>query len=136
MRGSLRFKEILEANKNRPILLYGDPDVDGLFSLLLMCQFCDMLGLKYSYYVNSNRYHGFSIPVDKLEGNLVIASDFEITQEEMQALVDNNVVVLSTDHHDCQAEFIEVRSDMAEGIVINNQYPFEPEEDRRQVWWT
>lgn len=132
MRGSDRFLEILDRHRARPILLYGDPDADGLISLLLMCQFCDMLGLQYSYFVNDDRYHGFTIEHSKLKGYLVIAADFTITEKEMQALVDNDVCVLSTDHHECQSSFIDVRSQTAEGVVINNQYPFEPDENRYQ----
>lgn len=60
---------------------------------------------------------------------LVIASDFTMTQAEVQALVDADVAVLSTDHHEVQQTFIDCQG-KAEGIVINNQYPFEPEEDR------
>lgn len=95
-----------------------------------MCNFADMLGLKYSYYVNENRFHGFNIPASKLKGFLVISSDFGITAEEVENLVDNDVVLLSTDHHECQDTFIDIKKETAEGIVINNQYPFEPEEDR------
>lgn len=91
-----------------------------------------MLGKKYSYYVNGNRYHGFELNPLKLKGYLVIASDFTITQDEVQALVDNDVVLLSTDHHDCQHDFIDIVGETAEGIVINNQYPFEPEDNRYQ----
>lgn len=105
-------------------------DTDGLISLLLMCRFCDMMGKKYSYYVNGNRYHGFNIPLKNLEGYLVIASDFTVEQEEVEAIVQSDIVLLSTDHHECQNEFIHVVGETAEGIVINNQYPFEPEEDR------
>ena len=89
-----------------------------------------MLGLNYSYYVNENRYHGFAIPVEKLKGYLVISSDFTIQKNEVENLVNNDIVLLSTDHHECQNEFIDVKGETAEGIVINNQYPFEPEEDR------
>ena len=133
MIGQDKFKYIFEKYKDsRKILLYGDPDVDGLMSLLLMCQWCDMLGLQYTYYVNEDRYHGFTIPIKKLDGYMVIASDFTRTEREMQVWVDNNVVILSTDHHTCQDEFIDVVSkdnEEIEGIVINNQYPFEPKED-------
>ena len=78
-----------------------------------------------------DRYHGFTIDPKKLDGYLVIAADFTITEKEMQALVDSNVVVLSTDHHTCQKEFIDVSNEEkgTRGIVINNQYPFEPETD-------
>ena len=90
----------------------------------------EMSGLKYSYYVNTKRKHGFNLPAEKLTGYMVIASDFEITRDEIKELIDNNVVVLSTDHHDCEDNFIYEKNGDAEGIVLNNQYPFEPEEDR------
>ena len=95
-----------------------------------MCRFADMLGLKYSYYVNDNRYHGFEIPAGKLEGYLVISSDFTILRNEVEVLVKNNIALISTDHHDVEDEFIDIVGETAEGIVINNQYPFEPKEDR------
>ena len=132
MVGQELFKELFDKYKEtRRILLYGDPDGDGLMSLLLMCQWCDMQGLEYTYYVNDDRYHGFTLPASKLDGYLVIAADFAITEKEMQYLVDNNVVVLSTDHHTCQKEFLDVRNEEkgTRGIVINNHYPFEPETD-------
>lgn len=107
-------------------------DTDGLVSLLLMCQFCDMLGLSYSYYVNSNRYHGFELSLQDLSGYMIIASDFAITENEVKAIVDNDIVLLSTDHHDIQDEFIDIVGETAEGIVINNQYPFEADDERYQ----
>lgn len=91
-----------------------------------------MLGLKYSYYVNEDRFHGFQLSIKSLRGYLLIAADFTITEEELKCLVDNDVVVLSTDHHDCQSSFIDIKGETAEGIVINNQYPFEPEDNRYQ----
>lgn len=95
-----------------------------------MCDWVASQGKSYVYYVNSSRQHGFSLPVSSLRGKLVIAADFAITQEEVEYLVENNVVLLSTDHHGIQANYIHVKSATAEGIVINNQYPFEPPEDR------
>ncbi len=128
-RGAKEFKELLEKHKDkRPVLLYGDPDPDGLFALLLMCRFCDMLGIKYSYYCNGVRQHGFKLDPATLRGFMVIAADFAITQEEMEELVKHDVVVLSTDHHLIQSEFIDVSCGEARGIVINNQYEFEDPE--------
>ena len=92
MAGQERFKELVEKYKDRPILLYGDPDVDGLISLLFMCQFCDMLGLRYTYYVNDNRHHGFTLPISSLRGYLIIAADFSMSRDEIQRLVDNDTV--------------------------------------------
>ena len=125
-----RFIEILEKYQDRPLLLYGDPDVDGLVSLLLMCQFCEMLNLKYSYYVNDRRFHGLGIDPSKLKGYLVIAADFTLEEFEIQDLVDNNVAIISTDHHDVQDTFIDIKGETSEGVVFNNQYPFEADEDR------
>ena len=132
--GAEKFKELFEKYKGtRPILLYGDPDPDGLFSLYLMTQFCLQQGItNYTYYVNEHRQHGFFIPPEKLKGMLVIAADFHIDYSTMQNLVDNDVVILSTDHHDIKGEFVDVYNTVygTEGIIINNQYYFEPAEDR------
>ena len=99
-------------------------------SLLLMCQFVSMSGLKYSWYVNSDREHGWLINPNKVKGYLVIAADFTISLNELNELVANDVVVLSTDHHETGKEFQESIGSTSEGIVINNQYEFEPDEDR------
>lgn len=118
----------------RPLIVYGDPDVDGLMAMLLACQMLDTMGYKYSYFVNSNRHHGFTIQPSALSGYFVIAVDFDIPSDMMQALVDNDVAVLSLDHHTIGDEFVHCTSTKtdAEGIIINNQYPFEPEEDKYQ----
>ena len=120
MKRADRFKSILEKYINRHILLYGDPDSDGLISLRFICEFCNMLGLSYTYYVNEHRYHGFELSLKDLKGYLVIAADFAITQAEVEAMVANDIVLLSTDHHEIQSEFIDVVGETAEGIVIIN----------------
>ncbi len=132
MHGAEQFKELFEKYQDRPIFLYGDPDCDGLFSLWLMTKFCDMLGKTYEYHVNEHRFHGFTYPVEQLKGKLVIAADFHIKREELEELVNHDVVVLSTDHHDIKGEYVDITNDMygTEGIILNNQYYFEPEEDR------
>lgn len=130
--GAEQFKELFEKYQDRPIFLYGDPDCDGLFALWLMTKFCDMLGKTYELHVNEHRHHGFIYPIDKLKGKLVIAADFHITREEVEELVNHDVVLLSTDHHDIKGEYVDISNDKygTEGIIINNQYYFEPEEDR------
>ena len=129
-------KSIIEEFKDdRPILIYGDPDPDGLFALRLCSELCDnILHRKYSYFVNDKRQHGFFLQPSTLKGYLVIAVDFEINAEMMQILVDNDVAVVSIDHHDIQNEPIVVTSDKssARGVVINNQYPFEDIENTYQ----
>lgn len=130
MTGSAEFYNLFEENKGkRPLLLIGDPDFDGLLSLKLMCEFCDMQGLSYQYYVNDNRYHGFALDPSQLKGYLIISADFTITKDKVEEIIKNDIILLSTDHHLCQDTFIHCK-DVGEGIVINNQYPFEPKEDR------
>lgn len=89
-----------------------------------------MLGLSYTYYVNDNRVHGFTLEPEILRGYLLVASDFAIDRETLKRIVDCGVDVISTDHHEVEAEFIHYDNGVNEGVVINNQYPFEPEEDR------
>lgn len=123
-------KNIIEKNLSRPILVYFDPDVDGLFSGYIACQFLEKKGLKYQYYLNKKREHGFKLPVNMLKGYLVIAVDFDISPNTMQELVDNDCAVVSFDHHEIQNELVEVHSATADGIIVNNQYGFEPVENR------
>ena len=130
MKGSAEFYSLWEENKGkRPLLLIGDPDGDGLLSLKLMCEFCDMQGLDYVYYVNDNREHGFKLDSTKYQGYLILSADFTITQAEVESIIHHDIILLSTDHHQCQDTFIHCKN-IGEGIVINNQYPFEPVEDR------
>lgn len=136
MKGTDIAKEIIEEFKpSRPVIIYGDPDPDGLYSLLFCCNlFDEVLHTKYSYFVNDRRQHGFKVQPSTLRGYLVVAVDFDINQEMMQTLVDNDVAIVSFDHHNIQDEFIYVESDKtsARGVVINNQYPFEDVENRYQ----
>ena len=129
MQNAEKFKVVLEQYKSRPVLLYGDPDVDGIICLLLMCQFCDMLGISYSYYINDSRQHGFTLDFKSVEGMLVLAADFSISVADIKSLVrEHDVVLLSTDHHNIKAtSFVNIDD---KGFIWNNQYCFEPEEDR------
>ena len=87
MVGKERFKELITKYSSRPIILHGDPDTDGLISLLFMCQFCEMLGLPYQYHVNDNRYHGFNLPLSSIKGCFIIAADFSMSRDEIQSNV-------------------------------------------------
>ena len=120
-------KEFIEKFKNRRVLVYFDPDVDGLFSGYFVCELLQKLGLQYTYFVNSKRQHGFTLQPSAVEGFFIIAVDFGIPASLVKSLVAHNVALLSLDHHDIQKDFIYFKSDKtdAEGVVLNNQYPFE-----------
>lgn len=125
-------KKIYESSKRRPVLVYGDPDVDGLIAMSLVCQFLHLQEVEYTYYVNKNREHGFTLKPSVLRGYLVIAVDFDISREIMRSLVEAGVTVLSFDHHTIGEKFVCERSSNGKdiGLVLNNQYPFEPDIDR------
>jgi len=123
-------KSILDKCKGKKVLLYGDPDPDGLLSLYLMCDFCNTKGIQYTYFVNDNRVHGFTLQPEIFKDYLIVASDFAITRDEINKIVESGVDIISTDHHNIEDDFIYYESNGYEGVVINNQYPFEPQEHR------
>lgn len=132
-RGIEDYKRLLEKYKDRPLLLYGDPDGDGLFSLKLEIDFVEnCLGrVDYKYWVNDDRLHGFLLNPEDYKGYLIITADFSISKAQLQEIVDNDIVILATDHHDIDSnddnnEFIHVYGSAGtEGILICNQYAFE-----------
>lgn len=95
-----------------------------------MCDYFDILNVDYTYYVNDNRVHGFNLNPDMLSGFLVVAADFAIDRDTLKRIVDAGVDIVSTDHHEIESEFIEYDNGKNRGVVLNNQYPFEPEEER------
>lgn len=128
------------------ILVYYDPDIDGLMAGLLVEHYLDQLGLgsklkNYKFYLNSNRQHGFKITDEDLEdlvGYTIIAVDFSITGEDFKKLLNAGINVVNIDHHeiniseytDSDKEIVCLRNGESYGVIINNQYDCEPEEFR------
>ena len=69
-RGSERLSELVSKMEN-PIV-YLDPDVDGVFSGFLVIQWLCRLGKKYSWYINTNREHGWTLDLEKARGRDII----------------------------------------------------------------
>lgn len=116
-------------------LVYYDPDVDGLFSGKLACNFLDAFGRHYTKYINQNRAHGFFYDdIASLRGKTVIAVDFAITPDKLELLRQNGVLLINIDHHSIKSDKLVTYSfdgsSQIDGVVINNQYSFEPEEQR------
>ena len=114
-------------------LVYVDPDVDGFFAAYFNIILLRELGIKYTYYINTHREHGFLLPIDKIAGKYnVINGDFTITEEQIDKLVKGGSNVLSMDHHDLPESevLISKESNGVQGVYINNQYCFEPKEWR------
>ena len=108
-----------------PIYIYLDPDPDGVYSGILVMKFLNIFGKKYEYGINENREHGFKQKIDeRWKGRTIVAVDFTITTEEMQELERVGATVINIDHH----EIVEQKVFETEhGVIINNQYCFEPE---------
>lgn len=118
--------KLFEENKGRKVLVYFDPDVDGLFSGYFICKYLESRGIPYSYYINENRKHGFMLNLDKLEGYMIISVDFTIDLSIIEDMKTRDIVSINIDHHDISTNLIQ----WDKGIVINNQYHFEPEQKK------
>lgn len=118
---------------NKKFLVYYDPDIDGLVAGYLAEELLKLLGKdeEVEYIINENRTHGFLIEdLEKYKDYFILAVDFGITREEIKKIVDSGIDIVSIDHHEIEDELIEYENQGYQGIVINNQYPFEPEEQR------
>lgn len=104
------------------VLVYYDPDVDGVASGEMASTLCNILELKYFQYVNNNRKHGFSDNViDMCLKNSIdtcLCVDFTAEHEMLQKLNNKGIKVVCVDHHVPQN--IPRIDDMY--TLINNQY--------------
>ena len=129
--GANMIKDFFENRfRGSEVVVYFDPDVDGLLSGYFACRALAMCGIKFSWYINSLREHGFLIPDDAIRGRNVFCVDFVLTSEKLKHLVDLGCNVLSIDHHDNGEYLIEYESNSKKGIVINNQFLTEDDTSR------
>lgn len=129
-RGTEYIKEFIDTFKGSTVLVYFDPDVDGLISGLFVCRLLQSKGIDFVWYINKNREHGMLLPLGKLKNMNIICVDFVISKAEISCLVDNGCNVLSLDHHDIGSSFIDYSNKGKRGIIINNQYSFEEDTGR------
>lgn len=147
-------------SRGLPIILKGDPDVDGLLAYGVAKEILKKIGVVDFYCtVNRDRLHGLCPeeledlptpyqPLPQPEGIvyieprfykncLIINVDSSISGSELQMLVDNGNIVLSFDHHDLELEgfsptqrVFKNKEKQGYAVLMNNQYPDEPEEWR------
>lgn len=131
-KGIKRAAKIIQSfEKDKVVLVYFDPDIDGLISGYFVCKFLTRLGLKFTWYINKNREHGFKIPIEKVHNVNIIAVDFQMSLEEIKALVNNGNRIVSMDHHVNEDDYAYYEgSNGKRGIIINNQYSLEEESGR------
>lgn len=127
-KGTDIFKEMVSSFNN--IIVYFDPDVDGMIAGYFVCKYITSMGKTFKWYVNSNRSHNWGIPLEKIKGYDIIAVDFMIPEKQLKDIVTSGSNIISMDHHVNQDDFIDITINGKRGAVINNQYPFEPENGR------
>ena len=117
-------KSIIESGSN--FLVYGDPDIDGMVAGYFVCAYLRNRGTTFSYYINSNRRHGFTLPMEKIKGKTIIAVDFAMTENQIEEVVNSDANIVLIDHHNTNSANMIIKDNgRNRGILINNQYPFE-----------
>ena len=126
-------KVIVGFSKEKPVLVYFDPDVDGLIAGYLAVRFFSKLGFPIRTHINSNREHGFKLPAKAVKGYNIVAVDFDMSDKQIVELVKEGCNVLLMDHRDNDDEQIYYKGENGcMGLCINNQDLVNPEEGRYQ----
>lgn len=113
------------------VIVYFDPDVDGCIAGLLVCRFCVKHNIKFQWYINKNRSHDWTLPLEKVSGKDIIAVDFIITSVQVMNICDAGCNIVSMDHHVNGENLIQYESDYGtSGVVVNNQYTNEDADGR------
>ena len=126
LKGADKARELIE--KMDDVLVYFDPDVDGMIAGYFVCKFLKEHGKSFTWYVNSERMHGWQLDTVSIKGRDIIAVDFQIRPEQVREIVKSGCNLISMDHHVNGEKFIRSNQKGKVGIVINNQYPFEEDD--------
>ena len=99
-----RIKQAIAAGEN--IVIYGDYDVDGVCSIVLLKQCLEMLGGRVDYYVPDRFSEGYGLNIEAVEKlastgcKLLISVDCGITSiAEVEKAVSLGMEVIISDHH-------------------------------------
>ena len=138
----------------KKMLVYYDPDPDGIFSGHAVHEFLNRYNKPHEAYINKNRGHGVLFDLEKYKGYFIINVDSGVSWEKLKEIVDSGITIVSIDHHEIEGtpDLSQNNFDLltesekklvkqgllyyrneelgSEGIVINNQYGFEKEEHR------
>ncbi len=111
------------------ILIYGDNDVDGMTGTALLTEFFQFIGANVFFYVSNRGTHRESLIVEALEYalknqcKLLITVDCGITAAaEIAKVVEQNVDVIITDHHEPTDKIPHCIATLNPKLV-NNSYP-------------
>ena len=97
---------ILETIETRkPIVVYGDYDVDGITATSLLYRFLVRMGADVSYYIPERQSEGYGLNLEALEhiisdgAALVITVDCGISSYDIVQAVCDRLNIIITDHH-------------------------------------
>lgn len=100
---------ILAKEKNQKITIYGDYDVDGVTSTVVIYDFLKSIGLDVDYYIPSRTEEGYGLNNEALCSiknggtSLVLTVDCGISAlEEVEYAKSIGLDICITDHHECQ----------------------------------
>lgn len=103
---------ILAKERNEKITIYGDYDVDGITSTVVIYDFLKNIGIEADYYIPSRSDDGYGLnnsALEKIKKNgtdLVVTVDCGISGiEEVEYANSIDLDICITDHHEC-SEFI------------------------------
>lgn len=95
--------ETIESHK--PIVIYGDYDVDGITATSVLYQFLKQLGADVTYYIPERQSEGYGLNLEALEHliergtALVITVDCGISSYDIVEAVRDRIDMIITDHH-------------------------------------
>lgn len=127
---------ILQNSTN--FLVYYDPDIDGAVSGDIVRRVLEYYNLPYMRYINENRAHGYKMTDDQLDklaqnNTTIILVDAAMTEDEIKHITARGVSIINIDHHHIHStQFFSHHDPNTNkyGVIINNQYPEEPNEMR------
>lgn len=128
-------------DKAKGFFIYYDTDIDGGVSGELFRRYAVTTNKKYQIHINENRQHGMKLSTEQLEfirGSelTIVMVDAGIERSDMERITSMGIDIVNIDHHDLEEKELysiqteDVKGKLTYGVIINNQYPNEPEEMR------
>lgn len=122
---------IISAVKSKErIVIFGDYDVDGVTSTAVLYDFLKNCGADVGYYIPDRKEEGYGLSIGAVQkvlddgASLIVTVDCGITAfEEVKYIIENNVDIIVTDHHECKEELPEAYA-LVNPCRHDSLYPF------------
>lgn len=128
---NLAVERIIKAMENKEkVIIYGDYDVDGITSTMVLKKFLDEHGLTVGYKIPNRLNEGYGLNMDAIKEiadqgySLIITVDCGISGiDEIKYAYDLGMEVIVTDHHEPLDEIPECTA-VIDCKIKTNKYPF------------